>query len=101
MTSQLGPLQAYAADVGISTRPVGDRSAAGHLGATAAKDFEGMFLRQTLESMLPHSESGVYGKGTAAGIWRSMLADQMSGVLAEAKVLGLSEILIAKNDVEA
>lgn len=60
----------------------------------AGKDFEALFLRQTLESILPESDNAIFGGGTAGGMWRSMLADRVSGVLAERGVLGISEMLI-------
>lgn len=59
----------------------------------AGKDFEALFLRQTLESILPESDNAIFGGGTAGGMWRSMLADRVSGVLAERGVLGISEML--------
>ena len=46
-------------------------------------DFEAMFLRQTLENILPSGESTIFGTGTAGGIWRSMLADCVSAVIAQ------------------
>lgn len=66
----------------------------------AGKEFEAMFLRQTLESILPDSKSAVFGGGTAGSMWRSMLADRVSGVLAERGVLGLSEMLASSKDVK-
>jgi hypothetical protein len=52
--------------------------------------FEAMFLRQVLETMLPSNASAVFGKGTAGDAWRSMLADNLSMALAERDFLGLS-----------
>jgi peptidoglycan hydrolase FlgJ len=46
-------------------------------------DFEAMFLRQTLENILPSGESTIFGTGPAGGIWRSMLADCVSAVIAQ------------------
>jgi flagellar protein FlgJ len=51
--------------------------------AKVGKDFEAMFLRQTLENILPSGESTIFGTGTAGGIWRSMLADCVSAVIAQ------------------
>lgn len=65
-----------------------------------AKDFEAMFLRQTLESILPSSENSVFGGGTAGGMWRSMMADKISGVLAERGVLGLSDMLVTTKELK-
>lgn len=66
----------------------------------ASKDFEAMFLRQALESMLPDSDNAVFGGGTAGGMWRSMLADRVSGVLAERGVLGMAEMLAPTKDAQ-
>jgi peptidoglycan hydrolase FlgJ len=60
-----------------------------------ARDFEAMFLRQALEDILPSCESGVFGSGTAAGMWRSMLADQVSSVLSARGVSGMSDSVFA------
>ena len=66
----------------------------------AGKEFEAMFLRQTLESILPDSKNAVFGGGTAGSMWRSMLADRVSGVLAERGVLGLSDMLASSKDAK-
>jgi Rod binding domain-containing protein len=68
--------------------------------AKTGKDFEAVFLRQALESILPHAKSGAFGAGTAASMWRSMLAEQMSVVLAERSPLGLQGIIQAKDTTE-
>lgn len=52
--------------------------------------FEAMFLRQVLETMLPNKANHVFGNGTAGEIWRSMLAENLSIVLADSNLLGLS-----------
>ncbi len=65
-----------------------------------AKEFEAMFLRQTLESMLPDEKNSIFGGGTAGGMWRSMMADKISGVLAERGVLGLADMLALTKDVK-
>ena len=52
--------------------------------------FEAMFLRQVLETMLPNKANHVFGNGTAGEIWRSMLAENLSIVLADSNFLGLS-----------
>jgi peptidoglycan hydrolase FlgJ len=54
-----------------------------------SKDFEAMFIRQALESILPSGESSAFGTGTAGGIWRSMFADRVSAVLADRTDLNL------------
>lgn len=100
MTSAISPFRttvteaaAPSADVTESARVEADQIKAG-------KDFEAMFLRQTLESILPDADNSVFGGGTAGGMWRSMLADRVSGVLAERGVLGISEILAPTKDAK-
>ena len=55
--------------------------------------FEQMFLRNMFESMLPSADSGLYGEGTAGGIWRSMSADQLANVFAKAGGIGIASSL--------
>ena len=55
--------------------------------------FEQMFLRNMFESMLPPAASGLYGEGTAGGIWRSMSADQLAGVFARSGGIGIAASL--------
>lgn len=55
--------------------------------------FERMVLRNLFETLLPDSDSGAFGSGPSAGIWRSMAADQMAGVYADAGGVGIAEML--------
>lgn len=98
MTSAISQIPAPIAETGAA---LNDAAEAARLEADrkkAGKDFEAMFLRQTLESILPDSDNTVFGGGTAGGMWRSMLADRVSGVLAERGVLGMSEMLDRTKD---
>ena len=98
MTSAISQIPAPIAGTGAA---LNDAAEAARLEADrkkAGKDFEAMFLRQTLESILPDSDNTVFGGGTAGGMWRSMLADRVSGVLAERGVLGMSEMLDRTKD---
>lgn len=61
-------------------------------------DFERMVLRNLLESLLPASESGAYGTGPSAGIWRSLAADQFAGLFASSGGIGIAETLSAGGD---
>lgn len=67
------------------------RAAAGR--SQTAKDFEAVFLRQAIEEMLPKDAAGIFGGGTGGDIWRSMMADEISKVLAERGILDLSRQL--------
>jgi len=55
--------------------------------------FERMVLRNLFETLLPDEESGSFGTGPAAGVWRSMAADQLAGAYSEAGGIGIAEVL--------
>lgn len=55
--------------------------------------FEQMVLRNLLEQLLPAAESGTFGTGTSAAIWRSMAADQLASVYAQAGGVGIGSML--------
>lgn len=72
----------------------GSPSGSGEVAASAAhRSFEQMVLRNFLESTLPSAESGAFGTDTAAGMWRSMAADQLAAVYAESGGLGIAKVL--------
>jgi hypothetical protein len=52
-----------------------------------------MLLRNLFEALLPDTESGAFGSGPSAGVWRSMAADQMASVYTEAGGTGIARIL--------
>ncbi|MFN4140575.1 rod-binding protein [Aestuariivirga sp.] len=55
--------------------------------------FERMVLRNLFESLLPAVDSGAYGAGPSAGVWRSMAAEQFATTYAEAGGLGIADAL--------
>ena len=63
--------------------------------AAVFKDFEGMLLRNMLESMLPSADTGLYGDGVAGGIWRSMAADRFADLYAGQGGVGIAGMLSA------
>ena len=67
--------------------------AGGQNDATAYRGFEQMVLRNLFESLLPGEESGAFGSGPAAGVWRSMAADQLAGVYTNSGGVGLQAML--------
>lgn len=73
------------------------RHGAAKQAATPYQGFERMVLRNLFETLLPESESGAFGTGPSAGIWRSMAADQMAGVYADAGGVGIARMLEEKN----
>lgn len=66
--------------------------------ATAAQGFERMVLRNLFETLLPDEQSGAFGAGPSAGIWRSMAADQLAGVYADAGGVGIARMLQAPGE---
>lgn len=60
-------------------------------------DFERMVLRNMFETLLPKAESGAFGSGPSAGVWRSLAADQLAGLYADAGGVGIASSL-AKQD---
>ena len=122
-TAKLEALRSAGADfsaeldsrVGETTSATGDQSAttadAGAvLGATGAasarvvnappssdvyRKFEAFVLQVFVETMLPEQAQDIFGKGTAGGIWRSMLAEQLGNQLAKGKGIGIAKQLAA------
>ncbi len=59
----------------------------------AAQAFERMVLRNLFETLLPDEQSGAFGGGPSAGIWRSMAADQLAGVYSDTGGVGVAGML--------
>lgn len=60
---------------------------------SAYAGFEQMVLRNLLEQLLPDAESGAFGTGPSAAIWRSLAADQFANVYAQAGGVGIGSML--------
>jgi peptidoglycan hydrolase FlgJ len=45
--------------------------------------------------MLPKESEEVFGKGTAGGVWKSMLAEQLGNQLAKGNGIGIAKQLAA------
>lgn len=59
------------------------------------RKFEAFILQTFVETMLPKESEEVFGKGTAGGVWKSMLAEQLGAQLAKGKGIGLAKQLAA------
>jgi Rod binding domain-containing protein len=57
--------------------------------------FEAMVLQNFLQSMLPSENKSVYGQGLSGEMWRSLLAEQLSGVMAERGGIGIAQRMLA------
>lgn len=76
------------------TQPV--RAAADTESTPAAfRKFEAMMLQSFLQSMLPTESEAVFGEGLAGDMWRSMLAEQIAGVMAERGGIGVADRILA------
>lgn len=62
----------------------------------AFRSFEQVVLRNLFETLLPESDSGAFGGGPSAGVWRSMAADQLAGVYAENGGIGIANMLASQ-----
>lgn len=59
------------------------------------RKFEAFILQTFVETMLPKESDEVFGKGTAGGIWKSILAEQLGAQLAKGKGIGIAKQLAA------
>ncbi|GLR98462.1 MULTISPECIES: rod-binding protein [Bradyrhizobium] len=59
------------------------------------RKFEAFILQTFVETMLPKESEEVFGKGTAGGVWKSMLAEQLGNQLAKGKGIGIARQLAA------
>jgi hypothetical protein len=59
------------------------------------RKFEAFILQTFVEAMLPKESKEVFGKGTAGGVWKSMLAEQLGNQLAKGNGIGIAKQLAA------
>lgn len=57
------------------------------------RKFEAFILQSFVETMLPKDSEELFGKGTAGGVWKSMLAEQLGNQLAKGKGIGIAKQL--------
>lgn len=62
--------------------------------------FEAMVLQTFIQNMLPKDAETVYGKGVAGDMWKSMLAEQLAGVMAERGGIGIAERVVGDHYFE-
>jgi flagellar protein FlgJ len=65
----------------------------------AYQGFERLVLRNLFEALLPGEETGSFGGGPSAGIWRSMAADQLAGVYSESGGIGIASLVNGEESV--
>ncbi|THV23682.1 rod-binding protein [Peteryoungia ipomoeae] len=59
------------------------------------RDFEAVYLTNFVQSILPSESEEVYGKGNAGEMWKSMMAEQIGGVLAQSGGVGIAKQMYA------
>jgi Rod binding domain-containing protein len=59
------------------------------------RKFEAFILQTFVETMLPKNSEELFGKGTAGGVWKSMLAEQLGSQLAKGNGIGIAKQLAA------
>lgn len=56
--------------------------------------FEAMVLQSFVEAMLPEDAGSVYGTGMSGDMWKSMMAEQVAGVIAERGGIGIADTIL-------
>lgn len=67
--------------------------------ASPYQGFEQMVLRNLFETLLPGEDSGAFGGGPSAGVWRSMAADQLAEVYTKSGGIGI-EAMVSSSAAE-
>jgi peptidoglycan hydrolase FlgJ len=67
--------------------------ASGGHAMTAAQKFEAFVLQTFIETMLPKEGGAAFGHDAGAGVWRSMMAEQLGNQIAKAGGIGLQKVL--------
>jgi peptidoglycan hydrolase FlgJ len=81
------------ADIGASNAAAPVRVIKAPSSSEVYRKFEAFVLQVFVDSMLPKESEEVFGKGTAGGIWRSMLAEQLGNQLAQGNGVGIAKQL--------
>ena len=59
--------------------------------AKTMQQFEAQVIQTFIEQMMPEATANNFGSGTAGGVWRSMLSEQIANQIAKAGGLGIRE----------
>jgi hypothetical protein len=62
-------------------------------GLSPAQKFEALMMQQMVEGILPEDAESVFGSGTAGGIWKSMLAEQIGNQIAARGGVGIADMI--------
>lgn len=61
-----------------------------------ARQFEAFVIRDMVETMMPDSDT-VFGEGSAGGIWKGFLAEEIGKEIARAGGVGIAEMIAQNN----
>lgn len=88
----------FLAEIGLENEPALPKALtampAVKIPETPAQKFEAYVLQTFIEAMLPKNNEAVFGTGFAGDMWKSMLAEQVAGTLAEDGRLGIANRLL-------
>ncbi|MFM9849238.1 MAG: rod-binding protein [Hyphomicrobiaceae bacterium] len=59
--------------------------------AEALRQFESFILQSFIETMLPKNAESVFGKGTAGGVWKSILAEKLADQISRSGGIGIAQ----------
>lgn len=59
--------------------------------AEAFRQFESFILQSFIETMLPKNAESVFGKGTAGGVWKSILAEKLADQISRSGGIGIAQ----------
>lgn len=95
-SSESAPLQTKTAieTSGSSAGASLSKAASTAKAAKAAETFEAFVIQSCIETILPKSETGLFGHGAAGSTWRSMLAEQIGGQIAKGGGFGMKSLLV-------
>lgn len=60
----------------------------------ASKKFEAMVLQTFISAMMPKDTQGTYGQGMAGEMWKSMMAENLAGAVANGGGIGIADRLL-------
>ena len=95
---QAGPTKAASAVIGapdMRARPASILPGGNDKASKAQVQFESVLLNSFVGEMLPKDAPGAYGQGLAGEMWRSLLAEKISGEIASSGALGIGRRLFA------
>ncbi len=61
--------------------------------AKVGQKFEAFILQSMIETILPKEGGAIFGGGAGAGVWRSMLAEQLANQIAKSGGVGLQKVI--------